>query len=223
MPGEYAYYEGALMLKVLRHNLEKWRQRIPHEEYGVLKAYVEMELSKLGNKADIIKTAGGIHAGTLAHETFHDIQGFLYDNYPHIMDTLHASQDEHKDVVSKWFSDKSNSEWTGPRDYKIEHFYPTFETKSPYGADLMVAAYYAVKNKLGREPSDSVFIPLGNTQWDFGRNELVPVLLSASAVGNKGASDILKVFFGECGLNQNFADGLQVVFQPDDVGWSWLS
>ena len=163
------------MLKVLRHNLEKWRQRIPHEEYGVLKAYVEMELSKLGNKADIIKTAGGIHAGTLAHETFHDIQGFLYDNYPHVMDTLHASQDEHKDVVLKWFSDKSNSEWTGPRDYKIEHFYPAAETKSPYGADLMVAAYYAAKNKLGREPSDSVFIPLGNTQWDFGRNELVPV------------------------------------------------
>ena len=198
-----AFYSGGLMSKVLRHNIEKLKGTLPEDEYIALKQFADHRVLFDGNE-DTIKTAGGLHKGVLAHETFHDIQAHLYDNHPEIIDKLHASLLKRKDAVEKWYNDPKNSEWAGPKDYKLEHFFPGHGTKSPYGPQMAIDAYNAVKKRTKKEPSNAVFGVLGNAQWDLGRNELVPVLLSAAAENNSGAIQLLSEAFSESGLNPDF-------------------
>jgi hypothetical protein len=198
-----AFYQGALMPKVLRHNLEKYKDTLPEDEYKALKQFVDHRILFEGND-DTIKTAGGLHKGVLAHESFHDVQGYLYDNHPEIIDKLHESLLKRKDAVEKWYKDPKNAQWAGPKDYRLEHFFPTADTKSPYNNNLSVEAYSSVQKRLKRQPDDKIFKALGESQWDFGKNELVPVLLSAAVENNKGAIELLSQAFGESGLNPDF-------------------
>jgi TP901 family phage tail tape measure protein len=199
-----AYYRGALKYKTLRHNLEKYKDKLPQEEYGALKTWVDQAIVFQGDDDDLIKTTGGTHKGVLAHETFHDIQGFLYDNHPEIIDKLHESLLKRKGDVAKWYADPANSEWTGRGQYKMEHFFPDVNSRSPYKTDLITEAFQKVKKKIKKEPAYDVLTVLGATQWDFGKNELIPVLLSAAAVRNKGATELLSQAFGDSGLNPDF-------------------
>jgi TP901 family phage tail tape measure protein len=198
-----AFYQGALMPKVLRHNLEKYKDTLPEDEYKALKQFVDHRILFEGND-DTIKTAGGLHKGVLAHESFHDIQGYLYDNHPEIIDKLHQSLLKRKDAVEKWYKDPKNAQWAGPKDYRLEHFFPTADTKSPYNNNLSVEAYGSVQKRLKKQPDDKIFKVLGESQWDFGKNELVPVLLSAAVENNKGAIELLSQAFGDSGLNPDF-------------------
>jgi TP901 family phage tail tape measure protein len=199
-----AFYQGGLMPKVLRHNLEKYKSKLPEDEYKALKQFVDQRILFEGND-DTIKTAGGLHKGVLAHESFHDIQGHLYDNHPEIIDKLHESLLKRKDAVEKWYKDPKNAEWAGPKDYRLEHFFPTATSKSPYSGNFIAEAHDSVKKITKKNNvSQNLFSTLGATQWDLGKNELIPVLLSAAVENNKGAIELLSQAFGESGLNPDF-------------------
>ena len=199
-----AFYAGGLMFKVLRHNLEKYKKKLPEDEYKALKQFVDQRILFEGND-DTIKTAGGLHKGVLAHESFHDIQGHLYDNHPEIIDKLHESLLKRKDAVEKWYKDPKNAEWAGPKDYRLEHFFPTATSKSPYSGNFITEAHDSVKKITKKDNvSQNLFSTLGATQWDFGKNELIPVLLSAAVENNKGAIELLSQAFEESGLNPDF-------------------
>jgi len=199
-----AYYRGALKYKTLRHNLEKNKDQLPKEEYEALKTWVNQAIVFQGDDDDLIKTTGARHKGVLAHETFHDIQGYLYDNHPEIMDKLLSGIDTQKEAIAQWYADPKNKEWTGPKNYKLDHFFPNPQTKSPYDTSTIEEASYAISKRTKKPTSVPSWKMLGMTQQDFGRNEAIPVLLSAAAVGNAGATEILSKVFGGSGLNADF-------------------
>jgi TP901 family phage tail tape measure protein len=215
-----AFYQGGLHYKTMRHRLEKNKKTIPDDEYRALKTFIDENLLFQGGE-DIIKTAGGKHKGVLAHETFHDIQGYLYDNHPEIIDKLQVSAEKYKDDIIKWYNDPANAEWAGPKDYKPEHFFPIpGKSNSSYGPDTSLLAIESVKKKTKKNLSNlsnGILGSIGESQYDLGRLEVVPVLLSASAVGNKGANSILGNMFQDSGLNPEFYKTLPKKYKAGGV------
>ncbi len=90
-----AYYKGGLQEKALRYNIEKNKDDINPVEYKVLKRVADELILSEGSKDDIDIT-NGLNKGVLAHETFHDIQSYLYDYYPEFMTGLFDSVNSKK-------------------------------------------------------------------------------------------------------------------------------
>ena len=221
-----AYYKGGLHEKALRYNIEKNKDDINPVEYKVLKRVADELILSEGVKDDI-DISNGLNKGVLAHETFHDIQSYLYDYYPEIMTDLFDSVEGYKPEIEKWYGDKKNKKWTKPPNYQLNHLFPkNFEDiPYPYIGDKPKKA---IENdptwsetgydELGPDNlptwdypkgfpkpfSDGTYAAIGQAQFDLGRLEAIPVLLSAAAQNNVGARKILKEIFELSGLNKDF-------------------
>ena len=221
-----AYYKGGLHEKALRYNIEKNKDRINPIEYKVLKRVADELILSEGVKDDI-DISNGLNKGVLAHETFHDIQSYLYDYYPEIMTNLFDSVDSKKTDIEKWYGDKKNKKWTEPPNYQLNHLFPENFQDSPYRdiSDKPTEAIWKDPTwsetgykKPGPDQRPSETFPkgvpkpfsrgtnaaLGGSQFDLGRLEAIPVLLSAAAGNNVGAINILKEIFELSGLNKDF-------------------
>jgi TP901 family phage tail tape measure protein len=202
--GSGSYYKGTLKFQTMRHNLEASKNTLSPIEYGTLKEFIDKNIEGMGNK-DIISTKNSRHKGILAHETFHDIQGFLYDNHPEIIDKLQTSLDKRKNQVAAWYNDPQSEAWRGRGQYKLNNFFPSKDSDSPYASYTTEDAGNFVTDKLRTS-----FVPqniskiLSKSQQDLGRNELIPVLMSAAAAGNPGATSLLSEVFAESGLKSDF-------------------
>ena len=221
-----AYYKGGLQEKVLRYNIEKHKDETDPLEYKIMKRVADKLILSEGSKDDI-DISNGLNKGVLAHETFHDIQSYLYDYYPEIMTNLFDSVDSKKTDIENWYGDKKNKKWTEPPNYQLNHLFPKYNEDSPY-PDISDKPRKAIRNnptwsetgyeELGPDnPSTKEFpkgVPgpfsmgtlraLGGAQFDLGRLEAIPVLLSAAAGNNVGAIKILKEIFELSGLNKDF-------------------
>ena len=221
-----AYYKGGLHEKALRYNIEKNKDRINPIEYKVLKRVADELILSEGVKDDI-DISNGLNKGVLAHETFHDIQSYLYDYYPEIMTNLFESVEGYKPEIEKWYGDKKNKKWTKPPNYQLNHLFPENFEDIPY-PDISDKPKEAIRNdptwgKTGYhelEPdstlrdrfpkgfpkpfSEGANYALYKSNFDLGRLETIPVLLSAAAGNNVGAINILKEIFELSGLNKDF-------------------
>lgn len=211
-PGK-AYYSGGLDYKTLRHLLNQRRSELAPEESETLDRFISENLLFAGNQ-DEISLGGAKHKGVLAHETFHDIQGFLYDNYPEIMDKLSSSLGSQKENIEAWYKDPSNKKFTGKGNYQLRNLFPKTEEDSPYGSYLQDNAREAlIKKKRSKEipnttPGSGFYRLLSEAQKQLGANEAIPVLLGAASEGNKSAAEILSKVFSDAGLKPDFMDTL---------------
>jgi TP901 family phage tail tape measure protein len=211
-PGK-AYYSGGLDYKALRHLLNQRRSELAPEESETLDRFISENLLFAGNQ-DEISLGGAKHKGVLAHETFHDIQGFLYDNYPEIMDKLSSSLGSQKENIEAWYKDPSNRKFTGKGNYQLRNLFPKTEEDSPYGSYLQDNAREAlIKKKRSKEipnttPGSGFYRLLSEAQKQLGANEAIPVLLGAASEGNKSAAEILSKVFSDAGLKPDFMDTL---------------
>ena len=221
-----AYYRGGLAAKALRYNIEKYKDKTDHLEYMIMKKVADELILSEGSKDDIDITEG-LNKGVLAHETFHDIQSYLYDYYPEIMTNLFDSVNSKKTDIEKWYGDKKNKKWTKPPNYQLNHLFPKSSEDTPY-PDIYDKPMTAIwkdptwsetgYDELGPHNPATKEFPKGapdpfsrgtgralvGAQFDLGRLEAIPVLLSAAAGNNVGAINILKEIFELSGLNKDF-------------------
>jgi len=203
-----ASYDGALAYKALRHNLEKNKDQLDPKEYEKLKKYVDGSLAFHGGH-DVVDVRKSSHRGALAHESFHDIQGFLYDNYPEIVDKIFSSIDKNKPQVEDWYHNFANKAYTGPGQYGLSHFFPDPDKEAPHVNkaflnESMEALIRNKKTKTSETTSIAAVKTVDTSSLDLGRNELLPVLLSAASEGDTKAAEILSNIFGSAGLNKDF-------------------
>ena len=202
-----AFYDGNLSYKVMRKNLEDAKSTISQEDYKVLNDFINQNLAELGGR-DIINLSGQEFPAILAHETFHDIQGYLLDNYPQIYSKLLQEVENKKKDIEAWYSEPGSSRWTG---YKLKHIFPKGLQDSAYpdvvGRQAQAALF---RDKRGMEPGlTEGFKKLREKSvLDLGRNEAIPILVSAAAENNATAQRILSEIFGSAGLNPDFYKSL---------------
>jgi len=205
--GRRASYDGGLALKVFRNNLEKAKELLEPEEYSVLKIFIDDALASQGNE-DTIEIFGGGHGRSLVHETFHDIQGYLYDYYPSVIEQLLSGAEKHKNAIQQWYESPRNEKWTGPGTYQLETLYPESMDDVPYPITILwqaSASLLSSKRMSSTAAMNQVYAP---SHLDLGRLETIPVLLGASSEGNSEAAAILKEMFSDAGLKADFYDTL---------------
>jgi hypothetical protein len=219
--GDSAYYKGALPYKAFRHRLQKNKEKLQPDEYRVL-AKIAQDNIVLEGDHDVISIFGGIHDGVLAHETFHDIQGFLYDNYPDTVDALHSAILSNRQRIIDFYLTPNNSGHVS-NSYTLTNFFPGSTADAPSsrlafleGAgqprlfDILCKGYgAALRKKEIKTPSGIMTVVamqlINESEMDVGRNEVIPVLLSAASEGNSEAAAILADVFAAAGLNDAFA------------------
>lgn len=207
--GRGASYSGGLVYKFMRENLYAAKDSLPEKEYKTLKSFVDQNLMFEGED-DIINLEGQKRAGSLAHETFHDIQGYLLDYYPEIYKRLQQGVNNQRKSIEKWYSDPSTEQWRTSRDYQLKHIFPEKSTDSPY-SDTILQKAIDTTQKINKEKFmsqgfwDKVY---PETMKDLGRAEAIPVLLAAAAENNAGAQKILSDIFGSAGLNRTFYESM---------------
>lgn len=203
-----AFYDGCLYEKVLRYRVAKREDSLTDTEYEALNEWAEQQIAEHASH-DVICTSNSKHKGVLAHETFHDIQGFLLDYHPALFEKLLGAVDRQRDRIANWMADPANYSWTGPQNYKFEHFFPDPQTTTPAYPPLTDAMMHAF-HRSGKQPFSvgddpgRMFEFIGNTSLEVGRLEAIPVLLSAASVRNQGAIEILQLVFREVGFNPDF-------------------
>ncbi len=200
-----ASYVGGLQYKILRHLTLRSRCKLPEREYAVLKSYVEKSLAAEGDD-DVIDLRMQKRSTSLAHEAFHDIQGYLLDHYPDIYDKLQHGVQQRKEAIETWYSRPSSAVWTKWRDYSLRQLFPSCHSDSPYKLvrPMIVQEGYARLGVLSKHIEDIAV----QAQMEVGRAEAIPVLLAAAAGGNAEAVEILGGIFGEAGLRADFAESL---------------
>ncbi len=200
-----ASYDGGLPYKLLRRRLLRSRGKLPEHEYTAIESYVEESLMREGDD-DVIDLRMQFRSASLAHEAFHDIQGYLLDHYPDIYDRLEHGVQQRKAKIEAWYSCLSTARWRTQRDYQLQHLFPSHYVDSPYKVVIGPIIYegYRRLNYYSRHIGDLA----AQTQMDMGRAEAIPVLLAAAAGGNAAAAEILSEIFGEAGLRSDFAETL---------------
>ncbi len=200
--GGGASYSGGLMYKMIRKNLEDAKDSLPPEEYDALDRFVKENLMFEGED-DIINLAKQKRPGSMAHESFHDIQGYLLDYFPQVYKQLQSGIETERKSIEAWYSDPSTERWRTNRDYQLKHLYPETWSDSPYKstAGTMLAG---VKKRVKGNPSEATKNIATETQMDLGRAEAIPVLMAASAEGDPLSTSILSRIFGAAGLNPDF-------------------
>ena len=205
-----AAYYGPLAYRALLHRLTRSRKQIDPGEFRALHDFATQQIGSWGPK-DIIDIRRAKHRGVLAHETFHDIQGYLYENQPDVIDKLQSASYTRRSAIEQWYNDPANKQYSGPDSYRLEHFFPTRETASPYGTSCLHEWLDVLSRNAraaGTVPSIRAIKVVDDAHQDLGRNELIPTLLSAAAEGNAAANAILAGIFEEAGLNKDFYDSM---------------
>jgi hypothetical protein len=201
--GEQAYYKGALPFKVMRHRVDRAKALLPEEQYAVLQECVAANiLFEMYDEDDTIEIGGGKHKSVLVHETFHDIQGYLYDYHPSVMEKLFAAIHKHKDSIHKWYANPDNKKWTGPGNYQLTDILPTAGS-TLVGAELSGLFLKQLMRKMGERNVEVHKVAIETVQQgglDLARSEAIPVLLGAASEGNAEAAAIVKSIFADAGL-----------------------
>ena len=204
-----AHYNGPLCYRTLLHRLMQSGNVMGSWELQCLREFAEQQI-QAANPRDIIDIRRGKHGGVLAHETFHDIQNFLYENHRDVIDKLRTASESCFHAIEAWYKSPANVHYAGPGAYTLEHFFPTADTESPYGPDFIDVMLSCLKhnNISNARVSNAALIAIGDAHQDLGRNELIPTLLSAASEGNAAAAAILAGIFEDAGLNKDFYDTL---------------
>ena len=227
---------GGLCPKILRHRVEKHRDQIPAPEYVALHKYVARSLKATGTE-EYIDVSTSHLPGALAHETFHDIQGFLYDNNPSIVEKLEKAVYERRAEISAWFDDPKNAEWSR-RSYQLNHIFPRTVEDVPYSTHDVSALILYLDKELQRADISAVAwddVILASHK-DRGRAEAIPTLLAAAVEGSEGAREILRGVFADAGLKDtllqksdpsaaasNTAQQPQKRLRLSKLGWSGVA
>jgi hypothetical protein len=205
-----AAYYGPLAYRVLLHRLTRSRKQIELWEFQTLHDFATQQIGSWGPK-DIIDIRRARHRGVLAHETFHDIQAYLYENHPDVIEKLQSASYARRSAIEQWYNDPANKQYSGPDSYRLEHFFPTRETASPYGTSCL-HEWLDVLSQSARAaatfPSIAAIKVVDDAHQDLGRNELIPTLVSAATEGSAAATAILAGIFEEAGLNKDFCDSM---------------
>jgi hypothetical protein len=191
---------GGLCPKILRHRVEKHRDQLPASEYVALQKYTARALKAAGTE-EYIDVSSSHLPGALAHETFHDIQGFLYDNNPGIIEKLEQAVHERRAQIVTWFEDPRNAAWTR-RGYQLKHIFPRTVEDVPYSSHDVIALILFLDKELQHADISAVAWDdvILASHADRGRAEAIPTLLAAAVEGSDGARDILGGVFADAGL-----------------------
>ena len=204
-----ASYCGPMNYRALLYRLMRAKAKMELHEFQILRDLVEFKLREAGPR-DIIDIRQSRYRGVLAHETFHDIQNFLYENHPDVIARIWESSEKLFPEIERWYYSPANAAYREPGSYRLEHFFPDIETQTPY--PYLTGEWVDAVNlrRQGKDifPSIGVLVAISDAERDLGRNELVPTLLSAASEGNTEAADILADIFEEAGLNREFYETL---------------
>lgn len=194
-PGN-AYYRGHFSLKAIRHRLLLSRDRLPSDEFERLRTALDDALRADGADHDVIDISRCRTKGTLAHEAFHDIQGFLYDNDPVTLDLLQQAVVARKEAITAWYKTHGGKWRSG---YRLEQMFPS-TLKDVW--DLWKECKLLSRWALGKSSlSDAARKHVAEEVCkDMGRLETVPTLLGVALDGDEHAKAILREIFSEAGL-----------------------
>lgn len=200
------WYSGGLFFKAMRHRLEKCRESLSVEEYAAIREFVDGALQLAGDGNDVINIENlpDDAPGALAHEAFHDIQGFLYDNHPDAIEALQNAVLNRREWVTSWYKGYEKR-LVG---YAITELFPATVND--------VRGFWARRNK---SLSDFLTLQIFSSEAakqnvaeesckDEGRLEIVPTLLQAAVEGYIEAKAILRDVFTEAGLKTDLCERL---------------
>lgn len=227
---------GGLCPKILRHRVEKHREQLPAPEYAALQKYVARSLKATGTE-EYIDVSSSHLPGALAHETFHDIQGFLYDNNPSIVEKLEKAVYERRAEISAWFEAPQHAVWSR-RSYQLNHIFPRTVEDVPYSSHDVKELILFLDKELQHADISAVAwndVILA-AHKDRGRLEAIPTLLAAAVEGSDGAKEILRGVFTDAGLKDtllqksdpsapasNTAQQPQKRLRLSKLGWSGVA
>ena len=196
-----ASYSGNLMVRLLRRRLQGAKDEVPPEEHEILSRWCDKTLQLA--EPDTIDLTHQKRPGSLAHEAFHDIQGYLLDYHPQIYGELEKALLGERASIEAWYADPATARWRTATDYTLQHVFPGNWAESPYKW---------VAGTIIRELKDCQETPISENskqlacevQMDLGVAEGIPVLLAAATEGCGSATRILSRIFGSAGLNADF-------------------
>lgn len=171
--------------------------------------HAQQELARFPSR-DTIDLRGQKRPGSLAHEAFHDIQGYLLDYRPEVFDALLGAMTQFRESIVRWYDDPDTAQWRTDGDYQLTHIFPETTKDVPYGDEWLEGVMQACKREAGDR---LMFIGKGfwehvypETLKDLGRVEAIPVLLAAAAERNTSAGQVLARIFDAVGFNADFYD-----------------
>lgn len=209
MPGPPgAFYDGLpIVFKLIKFHLLANKPGVSGDEYRALLAVLDANLLFCGNE-DTISLWAQKRSSSLAHETFHDVQGYLLEYYPDIFRKLQNGVRSRRREIEAWYAEPSTSAWRTDSDYTLRHIFPDC-----LGDSLCFSARYgrivaglkeAVTKSTGMPPSSALEHLMCDCLMDFGRMEAIPVFMAAAAGREPIAQKILSEIFEESGLNPFF-------------------
>lgn len=199
-------------LKLLRHHLRRTQSLLPSNEHCSLLKYVQREITALP-QCDTIDLSGQMRPGSLAHEAFHDVQGYLLDYYPELFDGLLAAVAKSKEHVVRWYDDHTTARWRTAVDYQLAHIFPQHSNDVPYDYEWLLPVLASAEKEAGRTVMSKSFWEHLYVEFikDFGRIEAIPVLLAAAAERNDQAAEILSSVFAAVGFHADFYDRMPLL------------
>ena len=201
-----AKFEGRLVCKILRLLFEDVKDTLPLNERDAVIAIMSKAFADY-QQHDTIDISGARRAGSLHHETFHDIQGYLLDYHTAVYKALQDQVNDEREAIEGWYRDPATHGWRTPDDYQLTHLFPSTYYDSPLiycsAMGIVQASIYGyTQTRL----SDTARILCATLAMECGRAEAIPVLLAACAEGDLLSRGILGRVFGAAGLNPNFYD-----------------
>ncbi len=191
-----AYYIGNFHLKAIRHRLLLSRDRLPGDEFEQLRTALDDALRADGADHDVIDISRCRTRGTLAHEAFHDIQGFLYDNDPVTFELLQQAVAAREQAITAWYKTQGGKWRSG---YRLEQMFPSTlkDVRDLWKKSDLLSRWVQGKSISSEAARKHV---AEEACKDFGRIEAVPTLLGVAVDGDEHAKAILREIFSEAGL-----------------------
>lgn len=211
-----AYYAGCLPYKAFRHAIRPRRQSMGQTEYDACMRELNELIDRNNPLDDEISLIGRRSRGTLAHEAFHDIQAYLYDYHPDIIDELNKHVLRLEDDIRAWYEAPDNNCFRG---YPLNYLFPTLAdvlvTPSPYGPSLLEAFRSRHRREFGSyELSVNALAAVLESDMEVMRLEVLPILMGAAAEGNADGAVLISEILSASGLNASFLDAMNM----SDVG-----
>lgn len=185
--GNRSFYTGK-ELPVLKDNIAKNKNLFKVNDYNELIKFLDMDTESsisLGNVKD------------LSHETFHDIQAYLYSYYPEVAAKLNSTVDKYIGEFSNLYQETDLN-----KRYPLDRLLTTDPKKTAYSS--MFSSKFLSKKFPGS--AEGITKSINDSKLAFSKNEIIPLLITASQDNNTKASQLLAKIFAESGLNSNFAD-----------------
>ena len=193
---------------VIKNRLEKVQDKFDPQDYKEMISNIDQIY---GGEATIkysdSQDRGGMSSG-FPHEVFHDIQSYLTQYYPDKLSTLQSAVLKRKEEIVKLHQTGSWSEGRypvddlflglGEDDYGQMGSYPGYFVNE-------VSSFLSKKGSSGA-PLKAARTAVKDAQFDLGRMETIPQLLSAIGEGDNRARSLLGAIFAEAGLSKDFSE-----------------